>query len=130
MKLYGDWQKAMLGRFGDREDITKEGIYIHYFQALGLPEQCVFECLDLLESEYDVPAGLLRPDDKLLKLVQPVQARNPWRWLFYRSREEDIQSEINYQLAKRLRRHGTLGSWPRIVTIGDLVKAWCGCKPS
>jgi hypothetical protein len=42
--LDSDWQKALLGCFGDPEDVTKEGVYIHYFKALGLPENCVIEC--------------------------------------------------------------------------------------
>ena len=126
---YAEWRKVLLERFGSREDITKEGVYFHYFKPLGLPNECVIECLALVESEYGISAGLLRPDDPLAKLVEPVKTRKPWLWLFYRSREEDIQSEVNYQLAKRLRQHGTEHSWPRLDTVGDLVRAWCGQRP-
>jgi hypothetical protein len=123
------WQKTILDRFSERENIGSREVYIRYFRPLGLGEECVMECLELIETEYGLSAGLIRPQDKVSQLVDPVKAKTPWCWLFYRSREEDIQSELNYQLDKRMRRHGTLGSWSHIDTLSDLVKAWCGRKP-
>jgi len=93
-------------------------------------ENCVLECLELIETEFDIPAGLIRPNDKISQLVGEVQTRNPFRWVFYRAREEDIQSELNYQLGKRLRQYGTQRYWNKINTIGDFIRAWCGLLPS
>lgn len=95
----------------------------------------VFECLKLIEDEYQVPAGLLRPDDKLEKLFDPVVAKNPWRWLVYRTREGDSETEINYELGKRIRRSGTVQSWSHVekfgdLTIRDFIRAWCGLTQS
>jgi hypothetical protein len=129
-RSYAHWQQAILDRFADRADIGKLELYARYFEEPGLSKQCVMECFELIESEYEIPAGLLRPEDKLAKLVDPVKAKNPLRWLFYRSREEDIESEINHQLAKRMRRHGTLNKWPKVETIDDLIRAWCGLTPT
>jgi hypothetical protein len=128
-KEFNHWQASVLSRFADRNDIGKRGLYERYFS--DLPEPAVLECLALLEEEYSLPAGLLRPEDQLAKIFEPIPASNPWRWLVYRSREEDRQSEINYQLAKRQDRYKTRELWvlKGVNTLNDLIRAWCGQKP-
>jgi len=130
MKLFSSWRRSVLNRFSDRPDIGKREVYIRYFYPLGLSENCVLESLDLIETEFDIPAGLFRPGDKISQLVGEVQTKNLFRWVFYRAREEDIQSELNYQLSKRMRQHGTEKSWNKIETIEDFVRAWCGLLPT
>jgi hypothetical protein len=129
MRLFSSWRRSVVKRFSDRPDIGKKEVYLQYFEPMGLSEKCVLECLDLIETEYDVSAGLIRPNDNISLLVGDVMTKNPIRWVFYRAREEDIQSELNYQLGKRMRQHGTEGLWKDIDTIGDFVRAWCGGKP-
>jgi hypothetical protein len=116
-------------RFADRDDIGKEGFYQRYYSARDLGSEAVFELLELIEFEYDLSAGLLRPEDSLSKLVEPIATRNPWRWLVYQTAAGDRQNELSYQLTKRMRNHGTLKSWVRIETVDDLVCAWCGLSP-
>ncbi len=123
------WRAALLSRFADREDIGKKELYRRYFAEAGLPEAAVLECLDLIELEYNFPPGLLRPEDKLTKLFEPVATKNPWRWLVYQVKEGDSQSEIEYELSKRQRQYGTIGTWSRLETVNDLIRAWCGQKP-
>jgi len=132
---FSPWRRAILARFNDRKDIGKREIYIRYFKPRGLDEDCVMECLELIETEYQIPAGVFRPEDKLEKLFEPVRTKNPLRWLIYRAHEGDSETEINYQLGKRMRRYGTIQSWSHVkhfgnLTLGDLIKAWCGRKPS
>ena len=78
---------------------------------------------------FSDPTGLLRPEDELAKLFAPVKTRNPWRWLGYRTKEGDSALEIEYELGKRQRRHGTFGTWSRLDTVDDLIRAWCGKTP-
>jgi hypothetical protein len=126
----------MRSRFSDRELLSRDHCYEVYFAPLGLPKEEVLECLDLIEFEFEVPAGLLRPTDRLLStLFAEVPPKNPWNlWkeLVYRMREGDSQSELNYELGKRLRRYGTLDLWKntKIETIEDLLRAWCGEPPT
>ena len=120
---------ALRRRFGDREDLGKDGLYTQYYFATDLPKEVVLELLELIEVEYDLSPGLLRPEDNLSKLVEPIATRNPWRWLVYRTAGEDRQSELNYQLAKRMRQYGTVRAWSKFETVDDLVRAWCGLKP-
>lgn len=123
------WTSVMRSRFVDREMLSRDECYDFYFKPLGLPKEMVFECLGLVEFEFEVPIGLLRPTDKLSVLFIPVETKNPWKWLVYRAREDDSQSELNYQLSKRLRQFGTFDLWENIETIEDFVRAWCGEKP-
>jgi len=124
-----NWRKAILSRFADREELSKEEFFRRYYLASGIPHGPFIECLSFLEAEYDFPVGLLRPEDKLTKLFAPVDTKNPWRWLVYRIKEGDSQSEIEYEIAKRQRRHGTLGAWSRLETVDDLIRVWCGKLP-
>ena len=116
-------------RFADREDLGQAEVYQQYWS--DYPEQDVKELLELIHREYQLPPGLLRPDDHLDKLLAPVKTSNPLKWLVYRLRAEDRRSELNFQLSKRQRQHGTEKAWQlkAIVTMNDLMLAWCGRLP-
>jgi hypothetical protein len=123
------WQDVLQGRFCHRENLGKSELYKRYWQKQGLPEAAVLECLEFIEEEYEISSGVLRPEDHLQQLFEPVATRNPLKWLEYETGAEDRKSELNYQLAKRMGKHGTLGTWKNIDTIDDLVRAWCGLGP-
>jgi hypothetical protein len=134
-KLDADWRDEILGRFAGREDLSKDELYDRYFEKLGCPKPNVFECLNLIELEYQIPAGVLRPEDKLEKLIEPVPTKNPWRWLVYRTHEGDSETEMNYELGKRMRSASTVQAWSHIenfgeLTICELIEAWCGLEPT
>jgi len=128
MKRKG-WRTEMLERFANREDIGKSGLYDGYFKAEGLARDAVFQCLVLLEEELTIPPGILRPDDSLNLLFEPVDSKNPFRWMEYQVRAGDRQGAISSELSSRLSEHGTFDSWETIDTVGDLVRAWCGHEP-
>lgn len=133
-KLDADWEQEIQQRFDGRENLSNDELYARHFEKPALSRDEVFECLKLLEFEYKVPAGLLRPEDKLEKFFNPVAARNPWQWLVQRTREGDSETEINYELGKRMRRSGTVQSWSHIekfgdLTISDFIRAWWGLGP-
>jgi hypothetical protein len=123
-------KKALRARFADREDLGKYEFYEQYYSATDLPKDDLLELLELIEFEYDLSPGLLRPEDNLSKLVEAVPTKNPWRWLVYQTAAGDRQSELSYQLDKRMRQSGTLEKWTRIETVDDLVRAWCGQSPA
>lgn len=127
--MFSQWRRSLLSRFADREDLGKTKAYQEYWAAF--PEQEVMELFELLEMEYQLPPGLLRPEDKLNKLLEPVTTVNPLKWLLYRARTEDRTAEINYRLSKRQERQGTHRAWQQagIATVDDLVRAWCGQLP-
>lgn len=124
-----NWKAAIRSRFDGREDLTKREFYRRFYSSSDIPQEKILECLGFIEEEYEFPVGLLRPTDKLTKLFAPVTTKNPWRWLLYRMKEGDSQSEIEYELAKRQRRQGTVGTWSRLDTLDDLIRAWCGQTP-
>jgi len=122
------WHDALISRFADRKNIDRDALYARYF--MDLPKAAVFECFNLIEEEYQIPSGLLRPEDKLTKIVEPVTTKNPLRWLVYQSRAGDIEFELQRQLDKRLRQHGTQEAWTTVNTVDDLIRAWCGKRPT
>jgi hypothetical protein len=123
------WQNVIRARFGEREDLGAEGVYARFWAAEGLPQSEVLDCLNLIEIEYELPPGILRPEDELTKLFDPIPTKNPIKWLSYQTGVEDRKSEINHQLAKRMSQHNTIGAWVRIETLDELIRAWCGQKP-
>jgi hypothetical protein len=120
------WHKVFLSRFADRKDIGKDKLYEQYFSHL--PKKDVIEFFDLIEFEYEIPAGQLRPEDKVSKLFEPVKPRNVWHWLVYQVREGDSKIEVINELVKREKRYGTYEKW-KIETIDDLIQCWCGQLP-
>jgi hypothetical protein len=116
-------------RFADREDLGKTRVRQQYWPEL--PEQDVMELFDVIQLNFQLLPGLLRPDDLVDKLAAPVKTANPLKWLVCRARTEDSLSELDYHLGKRLRQHGTQKAWEhtKIVTVNDLARAWCGKLP-
>ena len=124
------WRNEILKRFADREDLGKSAVYDRYFRAKGLKQQPVLECFDLLEAELQISPGILRPEDSLDLLFEPVRSRNPFRWMEYQVRAGDRQGAVSGELSDRLREFGTFDDWKTIATVDDLIRAWCGEKPS
>ena len=90
----------------------------------------VEELRSLVDAEFGLDLGILRPDDQLDSVViHPDAGLNPLRWLFYESWSREAANEVHFQLRKRLKAFGTIESWPRVITIGDLVLAWSGHRP-
>ncbi len=126
------WLARIRERFNDREDIGRQAVYECYFAGEGLPKAEVFEVFDFIELEYGPIAGLLRPQDNLVeKFFTPVKTNNLLHSLSYEIRAGDGQLSIGDELEKRLEKYGIqkYSDWPRIETIGDLVRAWCGRLP-
>jgi hypothetical protein len=118
MMLFRKWHEQILGRFPQREPLSlEESLRAHWTEFNQNAAKAV---LELIEDEYGIPAGTLRPSDPLRLLLEPVKVRNPLQWLFFQSRSEDLQSELEYQL----RRRGNTRNPAQILTIGDYVSAW------
>src|SRR5882762_1634856 len=113
------WRNEILKRFADREDLGKLGLYNRYFRPKNLKQRPVLECFDLLEAELQVPPGILRPEDSLDLLFEPVSSRNPFRWMEYQVRAGDRQGAVTGELSDRLREFGTFDDWKTIATVDD-----------
>jgi hypothetical protein len=124
-----EWKRQMLARFADREDIGVEQLYDLYFRTQGCARSEVLKCLDLIESDVGIHPGILRPTDKLNLLFQPIETKNPFKWMVYQVRGGDMQAAISSELTERLRAHDTFDDWDQIDTVEDLIRAWCGLKP-
>jgi hypothetical protein len=125
------WLAAIRERFADRDDIGREQVCDRYFATEGLPKKDVLECFDLIETEFGPIAGLLRPDDSLQKLFEPVSSRNPLKWVGYEVMSGDRQLWFGDELWNRMRQCGTYEYRKsiRMETVGDFVRAWCGRLP-
>ena len=123
------WRHELRRRFADRDDIGKEAVYEQFFAADGLLREDVMALLDMIELEFDLSAGLLRPTDSLGKLSDPVRPRNLWQWMVFQVRPGDSQLAVDERLLKRLKRFGTKDAWKKMETIEDIVTAWCGHLP-
>lgn len=125
------WLAAIQQRFADRQDVGRQRVFEMYFAREGLPKEEVFECFDLIETEFGYIAGLLRPENRLEKLFQMVSSKNPFNWAGYQIMAGDRQLWFGDELLQRMREHGTYPyrNLIRIETIGDFVRAWCGRLP-
>lgn len=125
------WLASIRERFADRDDIGRERVFELYFENEGLPKEDVFECFDLIDTEFGPISGLVRPDDSLDKLFEPVATRNVYRGMTYEVMAGDRQLWFGEDLKKQMKKHGTYaGGLPIVKTIGDFVRAWCGKLPT
>jgi len=124
------WRRALRDRLHDRPDLGKEGLYETYWAKHALMKNDVIEALNVIELEYDIAPGMLRPGDKLAVLFQPTPTRNPWQWLHHQVWAGDREAELTLQLRRRLEKHGVGKLWPHVETIDDFVRAWCGKGPA
>lgn len=115
--------------YQDREDLGADGVYQRYWLQEGLPKVDALEALKLIEFEYSIPAGLLRPDDEVGALVEAPTGHNPLRGISHQVTVGDKEFELAYQLRRRLRRFGTASLWAGIRTVDEFVRAWCGARP-
>jgi hypothetical protein len=107
----------LLERFSDREEVGLDVAIERYWPHL--PREPLLELFQLIRMEYDLPAGLLRPEDSIQLLAAPFSVRNPLKWIFEEAAIEDATSELYYRLGKRT--SGVIG----IQTLGDLAARWC-----
>jgi hypothetical protein len=124
------WVEEILKRFGGREDLGKRGLYEKYFKSQNLDEKEVLECFEEIESNYNIPVGVLRPDDSLTKLTERVSTNNPFKWFWWLGRNEFSDDSLIEELGIRMKEQGVFDDWKIINTFEDYVRAWCGQKPN
>lgn len=117
------WREWIQERFGDRAVLRRDEAKRALWS--DLPEAELEEFFELIEAEYGLDAGLLRPEDNLDRLTAPIKTKNPLRWYLVEPRIEDAASELNYQLGNRARKAG-LNDCPTVSTLGEYVRVWCG----
>ena len=117
------WREWLKERFGDRSKLTREEAK-HALWS-DLPQTQLEEFFELIEMEYGLDAGLLRPEDKLDRLTASIKTKNPLRWYAVEPRIEDAASELNYQIVKRAQEAGLSECLP-VFTVGEYVRVWCG----
>jgi hypothetical protein len=117
-------QRIIRARFPVRESLSKVQLAQDCFSQHDVTE--VLALFDLIEFEFLIDVGFLRPEDRLDVLFSPVPTRNPLAWAQFRMRETDGVHEISVEVAKK-RHKRRLPARPinPIETLGDLVAAWC-----
>lgn len=132
MNMLKSWQDHVMDRFSGREELTKEELYRRFWMGEGLLQDSVFDALDLIEREFSITAGVLRPDDKLAKLFVPPATKNPLKWLYYQYVFGDRHDWLDTRIAEKLKEHALVREWTQessILTVDDYVRAWCGRPP-
>lgn len=131
MKPFDEETRRRLDQyFAGREDIGLEGVLTLFVRDPRLDADSTRELLLLLQAEFRVPAGVLRPDDAVDTLFDPISSANPFKWMEYRIRVGDAKAELAHQLHQRLVAAGTTEAWGDVSTLLELAQAWGGHRPS
>jgi hypothetical protein len=120
------WREWIQERFGDRPALPRDEAVQAFWSDLSQTKLAEF--FELIEDEYHLDVGLLRPDDKLDRLTASIKTKNPLRWFSVEMRIEDAASELNYQIVKRAENAGLADHLP-VCTVGQYARVWCGLKP-
>ena len=120
---------AFLHRFPDRVPLPTNELYGLFFPTMDGSREDFEEIVILVSQELAVPVGLLRPEDQMSQLLEPLHGRNPLRWIEEWTRAADGKSELNVRRRARLESLGTVDSWHDLPALRDVVRAWCGLTP-
>ncbi len=123
------WADKLLKRFSGRKDLGKIGLYEEYYKQNGFDLKDVLSLFEEIEASYNIPVGVLRPDDEISKLTTRIPAKSLFQWLYWLGRNEFSDDGWRIELNFRLRKFGTFDCWKTIETFNDLVFAWCGKMP-
>jgi len=93
-----------------------------------MPPEELADFFELIETEYGLDVGLLRPEDNLARFTTPIRTKNPLRWWAVEVGLEDSASELNYQIVQRADQFG-LAQYLPVHTVGAYVRVWCGRVP-
>jgi hypothetical protein len=94
---------AFRRRFPNREELSLQRLHAEFFSEFGQHE-CM-EVLQLLASELAIPAGMLRPSDKIRELLEPIHSGNPLRWIEEWTRAAKRATENHLPAAAGVRPH-------------------------
>src|SRR5512138_574157 len=97
------WRDGMAARFDGRELLPFDHLYGQFLQPHGLKRDPTIELLTTLQNDFGIPAGFLRPDDKLPDVFAPVPSRLPWQWMAFQTRAADLELELQERIDERSR---------------------------
>ena len=120
------WREWLQERFRDRPALTRDESVRMFWS--DLPPKDVSDFFEMIETEYQLDVGLLRPDDNLERFTTPIKTKNPLRWFSVEPRLEDRASELNYQIVKPADQAG-LAHYLPVHTVREYVRIWCGFAP-
>jgi hypothetical protein len=130
MGAHKDYRVGSLARFGERDVLSKDELYDHFWANRSLDRLEVIGLFDLIEEAYEIAAGILRPDDSIEILTNRVPEKHWWRGPIHDVIAGDRQFWLEQELVNKLNHYGTYDHVHRVNTIDELVLAWCGCWPT
>ena len=129
MGAHSDYRNGLLVRFADREALSKDQLFERYWQGSGLDRKEVFELFNLIEEAYEIPAGLIRPEDHIGKLTDRVSEKRWWRSPFHDVIAGDRQFWLQEEFERKLEKYRLSRKVSKVDTIHELVMIWCGHLP-
>src|SRR5947207_14735394 len=107
MGAHEDYRAGLLVRFGERDVLSKEELYDHFWADKGLDRTEVIGLFDLIEEAYDIPAAILRPTDAIAMLTDRVPEKHWWRGPIHAVIAGDRQFWVQEELGYKLKTYGT-----------------------
>jgi len=120
------WREWLQERFGDRAALPRDEAVQTFWS--DLPPEDLADFFEMIETEYRLDVGLLRPEDNLARFTTPIKTKNPLRWFAVEPGLEDKASELNYQIVQRADQFGLAHHLP-VHTLREYVRIWCGRAP-
>src|SRR5690349_6575452 len=129
MGAHSDYRNGLLARFSDREALSKDQLFQQCWEGSALDRKEVFELFSLIEEAYEIPAGLIRPNDPIDKLTDRVPEKRWWRGPFHDVIAGDRQFWLQEEFERKLKKYCLSRKDSKVDTINELVFIWCGRLP-
>ncbi len=110
--LQPKYNRRKIARLGRREEVPLDDFYARFYAGTGLAKEIVRESLREIESATDIPATLLRPDDRFGVELAPLAG------------EEfgDGLVELIWNTSRREKESGLRVDLSKITTIDDYIR--------
>ena len=124
MRFLRDYKDGLLARFEGRKTLSGSELIAIFREAADYREKDLQRMFMVLEEIFEIPPGLLRPEDNVGKLTDRVPEKRWWRGPSHCVLAGDRQLWLQEEFSRRLRERGT-ESPEEIRTLGELAQYWC-----
>ncbi len=130
MKTHEMQELEMRRRFSDRPEIPKPEVVEMFVSHSTATTESVEALLDVIEFEFSLPVGLMRPNDPIELIMAPITGNGWWSDITLELRIDSAHAGLLAHIEPRMKKLGMVipdpdsGAGPMFKTLGDLALLW------
>lgn len=120
------YSAAFRKRFPEREELAATEALRVFSSTPGVTVDGAKSLLDLIHEEFQIPIGLIRPEDTWLSVASPLELGGWFAWMESQVRAGDAQAGLLEEVSRHLAELGVAADDIVLDTLYDLARLWSG----